>query len=97
MATSNTGALARSQDGANWTDISGNIGADIFRSVVWENVLQHWVVVRETGVVYISADEGNTWINKLNLRWINNRVYKKAAAGNGLIIIRNDFGQTWER
>ena len=73
------------------------LGADIFRGVVWENVSQHWVVVSETGVVYISADEGNTWTSQQVEPYDGSTpVFTKAAAGNGLIIIGNDFGQTWE-
>ena len=97
MATSNTGALARSSDGANWSDISGNIGADIFRGVVWENVSQQWVVVSETGVVYVSGDEGNTWTSQQVEPYDGSTaVFTHIAAGNGLIIIGNNFGQTWE-
>jgi hypothetical protein len=97
MATSATGALARSQDGANWSDLSGNIGADIFRGCAWENVSAQWVVVSETGVVYISGDEGQSWTSSQVEPYDGSTpVFTHIAAGNGLIIIANDFGQTWE-
>ena len=97
MATSSAGGVARSQDGANWSDISGNIGADIFRGCAWENVSAQWVVVSETGVVYTSGDEGNTWTSvQVEPYDGSTAVFSKIAAGNGLIIIGNDFGQTWE-
>ena len=97
MAVSATGTLARSQDGANWADLSGNIGADIFRGVAWENVSAQWVVISETGVVYTSGDEGNSW-NSVQVEPYDGStpVFTKIAAGNGLIVIANDFGQTWE-
>ena len=97
MATSSAGGVARSQDGANWSDISGNIGADSFRGCAWENVSAQWVVVSETGVVYTAGDEGNTWTSvQVEPYDGSTAVFSKIAAGNGLIIIGNDFGQTWE-
>jgi len=97
MAVSSTGTLARSQDGANWSDISSNIGADIFRGVAWENVSAQWVVVAETGVVYTSGDEGNSWQSvQVEPYDGSTPVFTKIAAGNGLVIIGNNFGQTWE-
>ena len=80
MATSNTGALARSQDGANWTDISGNIGADISQKCcLGKCSKQHWVVVRETGVVYINVQMKETHGsgNKLN-RMMDQHVFTKS-------------------
>tara|TARA_R110000803_G_scaffold55676_3_gene112698 strand:- start:19022 stop:24175 length:5154 start_codon:yes stop_codon:yes gene_type:complete len=97
MATSSTGGLARSQDGANWSDLSGNIGADIFKGCAWEDVSSQWVVVSSTGVVYISGDEGNTWSSQQVEPYDGSTaVFSKIAAGNGLIVISNDYGQTWE-
>jgi hypothetical protein len=96
MATSPTGTLGRSQDGANWSDISGSIGVDIFRGVVYEKTSQKWIVVSETGVVYTSTD-GNVWTSQQVEPYDGSTpVFTKIAAGNGLVIIANSFGQTWE-
>ena len=97
MATSAAGGLARSQDGANWSDISGSIGADIFRGVAYEKTNQSWVVIAETGMVYVSVDDGNSWTSQqLEPYDGSTPVFTKIASGNGLVIIGNDFGQTWE-
>ena len=97
MAVASTGTLARSQDGANWSDLSGSIGVDIFRGVAWEDSSATWVVASETGVIYRSSDEGNTWTSEQVEPYDGSTpVFTHIAAGNGLIIVANDFGQSWE-
>ena len=95
MAVSTDGTVARSQDGANWSDISSNLGADIFTGVAYEG--STWIVASRTGVVYRSTDEGNTWTNQQVEPYDGSTpVFHYAAAGNGLFILSNNLGQTWE-
>ena len=96
MATSASGSVTRSADGASWQDISGSISADIFRGVAWDNANSIWVIISETGKVYRSED-GNSWSSEQVEPYDGSTpVFTKIAAGNGLIIIANDSGQTWE-
>ena len=95
MAVSTDGTVARSQDGANWSDISSNLGADLFTGVAYEGTT--WIVASRTGVVYRSTDEGATWTNQQVEPYDGSTpVFHYAAAGNGLFILSNNLGQTWE-
>ena len=97
MATSANGGLARSQDGANWSNISGSISADIFRGVAYEKSTQSWVVISETGVAYRSVDDGNSWTSQqVEIYDGSTPIFTHIAAGNGLVVASNPLGQTWE-
>ena len=84
------------QDGATWNDIPCTVGTDVFRGVAAYG--QNVAIASETGVVYQPTDDGASWTNSpsCSLRWINNRSHLQAAGGNGMFLLCNAEGETWE-
>ena len=95
FAVSSDGVVIRSQDGATWSNISGQVGTDVFRGVAAYDT--HVVIASETGVVYTSDDEGATWTSSQVEPYDGSTpVFTQAAGGNGMFLLTNLEGETWE-
>jgi hypothetical protein len=95
FAVASDGKVIRSQDGATWSEISGQVGTDVFRGVAAYDT--HVVIASETGVVYTSNDEGATWTSSQVVPYDGSTpVFTQAAGGNGMFLLTNLEGETWE-
>ena len=95
IAVSSGGVVNSSNDGATWSDISGSVGSDTFTGVA--AIGQTWIIVSDTGIIYRSTDNGSSWTNSQVEPYDGSTpIFKFVAAGNGLFITANQYGQTWE-
>ena len=95
FAVSSDGKVIRSQDGATWQDISGTVGIDVFRGVAAYDT--NVIVVSETGVIYTSNNDGTSWTSAQIVPYDGSTpVFTQAAGGNGMFLVTNQAGETWE-
>ena len=95
ISVSSSGVVNSSNDGATWSDISGSVGSDTFTGVA--AIGQTWIIVSDTGIIYRSTDNGSSWTNaQIEPYDGSTPIFKFVAAGNGLFITANQYGQTWE-
>ena len=95
IAVSSSGVVNTSNDGATWSDISGSVGSDTFTGVA--AIGTTWIIVSDTGIIYRSTDNGSSWTNSQVEPYDGSTpIFKYVAAGNGLFITSNQYGQTWE-